>query len=580
MHKREQVLGNIEEFVSQELQSPSLAKEVNYLRHDWFDDQQRVAIVGEFKRGKSTLVNALLQRSIMPVDILPTTGVVHKVRHSEQEQVHVYYQNDVETVPLNKTLLDQFTIDHDIKDIDSIMVETDLSHLSTDIELLDTPGVGDLNDLSLKVTYEQIPRADLIVFVLDLTTPLRQSEINYLIDTIQPLAMGDVMFVANFADRVDEDEIDELTEYLEKKLKSITEQDITVLPISALDATEVDDDDWNNFVNTMLSRLENQNHYRADLLEKRENYLINMIQKHVSHVETLQQAEQEELESLLNAIKKLEGEEPLQRKRFEEYVKEREKEIKRLTHRSIETFSLNLNDKLLEEINQFDGGDLKRFVEKDLTRIVEQESKKWFNHHIPHIQQLIQKVELELFEGIKRTVSNKQGDMRQGSGLDDFDEQLWDVQFSYKQAKIKDSVKDHMTSLGASGIAVGIGAAILGPLSAIFLGASPLLKDYLSNKRIKQFQEEAPEKIEPQMKELKEKIEDSLDEYIHNQLNDLLHNTTSYYRDVLLESKESIEQQILINENHHQYSHIDLQQWPSLLAALEGVRNGSSVTYS
>lgn len=40
----------------------------------------KVAVVGEFKRGKSSLINALLGTEVLPTDILPTTAVVNKCK--------------------------------------------------------------------------------------------------------------------------------------------------------------------------------------------------------------------------------------------------------------------------------------------------------------------------------------------------------------------------------------------------------------------------------------------------------------------------------------------------------------------
>ena len=43
------------------------------------NDNFNVAIVGEFKRGKSTVINALLGKNILPVDVLPTTATLNKI---------------------------------------------------------------------------------------------------------------------------------------------------------------------------------------------------------------------------------------------------------------------------------------------------------------------------------------------------------------------------------------------------------------------------------------------------------------------------------------------------------------------
>src|SRR6476660_5374268 len=44
-------------------------------------DVFRIAVVGEFKRGKSTLINALMGREILPADVLPCSATVNRVTY-------------------------------------------------------------------------------------------------------------------------------------------------------------------------------------------------------------------------------------------------------------------------------------------------------------------------------------------------------------------------------------------------------------------------------------------------------------------------------------------------------------------
>ena len=52
-----------------------------------------VAIVGEFKRGKSTLINALLGQEVLPADVLPATATLNRVTYSEDPYVVVEYKS-------------------------------------------------------------------------------------------------------------------------------------------------------------------------------------------------------------------------------------------------------------------------------------------------------------------------------------------------------------------------------------------------------------------------------------------------------------------------------------------------------
>ena len=51
----------------------------------------RVAVIGEFKRGKSSLINALLGADVLPTDILPMTAAINRVLYGEKKQITIRY---------------------------------------------------------------------------------------------------------------------------------------------------------------------------------------------------------------------------------------------------------------------------------------------------------------------------------------------------------------------------------------------------------------------------------------------------------------------------------------------------------
>ncbi len=62
-----------------------------------------VAVVGEFKRGKSTFINALLGKEILPADIAPTSATLNRVTHGLRPRVQVIFRDDrVEEVPIDQ----------------------------------------------------------------------------------------------------------------------------------------------------------------------------------------------------------------------------------------------------------------------------------------------------------------------------------------------------------------------------------------------------------------------------------------------------------------------------------------------
>ncbi len=84
------------------------AKEVKLLADKLENRSLTVSVIGQFKRGKSTLSNAVLEDDILPVGIVPITSAVTKVLYGDKS-AEVHFQNGVvEPVPFEKLCADYF----------------------------------------------------------------------------------------------------------------------------------------------------------------------------------------------------------------------------------------------------------------------------------------------------------------------------------------------------------------------------------------------------------------------------------------------------------------------------------------
>jgi GTP-binding protein EngB required for normal cell division len=145
-----------------------------------------VCVVGEFKKGKSALINALLGEDVCPVDDDLATAAVTVVRHDDEPSVTVRRRQEgklvVETVPPGEAA--RWVVEHDQADSRRgvELVEIGLPHplLARGIALVDTPGVGGLNAAHAVATLAFLPSADVLVFVTDALAELTAPEIEFL----------------------------------------------------------------------------------------------------------------------------------------------------------------------------------------------------------------------------------------------------------------------------------------------------------------------------------------------------------------------------------------------------------------
>jgi len=203
-----------------------------------------LAVLGEFKRGKSSLVNALLDIDALPTDILPSTAVLTVVEYSEEEACRVTWNDGrTETWPVTREAMERLTVEGDLvaEEIRHAVITLNLPLLKDRLVLIDTPGVNDLSDARAEVTYGIIPHSDAALFLLDATAPLTRSEADFLTTKVLTHKLDSLLFVLSKADRLDEDEREEALDGARQRIKEVLGVDGLILPYSSLETQRARD---------------------------------------------------------------------------------------------------------------------------------------------------------------------------------------------------------------------------------------------------------------------------------------------------------------------------------------------------
>lgn len=162
-----------------------------------------ILFCGEFKRGKSSLVNAIVGTNICPVDIGVTTSVITTIKYGAVKKAVRYYGNLLESPDSLKSEeiewndIEKFTMG-DVLEIDNtILVELSCPYpfLKNGITIIDTPGIGGLDPRHAILTHMALSKADVIVFVTDAGEPLTQSEFEFYADKILPCGKQNVVLI-------------------------------------------------------------------------------------------------------------------------------------------------------------------------------------------------------------------------------------------------------------------------------------------------------------------------------------------------------------------------------------------------
>jgi GTP-binding protein EngB required for normal cell division len=215
------------------------------LRHN----RLHLAVLGQFKRGKSTFINALLGAPLLPVAVVPLTAVPIFISWRPAACVRVRFTNDrpaeefsaVEPDAIREYLF-RFVAEEANPENCLGVERVDLFYpapiLRDGTVLIDTPGVGSTLRHNTDAALRVLPECDAILFVVSADPPITEAELEYLRRVGSKAAK--IVFVLNKIDYLGPEEqsrvVDFLYDVLEKN--GLWFHDTTIFSVCARNGLE------------------------------------------------------------------------------------------------------------------------------------------------------------------------------------------------------------------------------------------------------------------------------------------------------------------------------------------------------
>ncbi|MBD8071170.1 dynamin family protein [Bacillus sp. PS06] len=241
--KKQKVLTYIYEVINiaEELNARELIHYLNETIQQLQKDAFTLTVVGEFSRGKSTFINAMLGANVLPSKVKPTTAMINKIYYQEEPSYSLHFrdQNEepktLDPKAFRKLAAPREADEDDPEDQERYEQEIEIfkkismaevgypNHFcEAGVEIYDTPGTNDIDETREEITFTFVPKSDAVVFLLSATAPFAGTEMEFLKERILSEHINKVFFVINYKDRLqtDADQVKVLN-YVREKLQPL-----------------------------------------------------------------------------------------------------------------------------------------------------------------------------------------------------------------------------------------------------------------------------------------------------------------------------------------------------------------------
>lgn len=193
-----------------------------------------VAVVGQFKAGKSSFINCLLGEQVIPTGFLPVTSVITRVRYGKHLEVILRHQNgQTEIIPPEELIeycSEQFNHGNK-KKIEVIDVYHPALHDIWKIRLVDTPGLGSISEETTRVTTRWLTEASFALLIISSERPLSAADLG-VVEELKKICPR-ISLVITKIDLVPQAEHPRLMDYIHAGISSIsTDYPIQILGYS------------------------------------------------------------------------------------------------------------------------------------------------------------------------------------------------------------------------------------------------------------------------------------------------------------------------------------------------------------
>ncbi len=265
------------------------------------NDVVDVVILGQFKAGKSSLINSFLEEPVLPVGVLPVTAVITRLFYGREKKAWVEKLNG-EKAGISVSQLDEYITEKNNPENKKQVFRVDISlpelKAFEKLRFIDTPGLGSVFAQNTEVTKNWYKNIGAAIVVVSAMQPLSENDIELMRAAVEQ--SPEVYIIISKTDLVEKDELNDITAFVKEKVHKMFGNHFDVFPYSSKVAN-------GNFkkqiVEGIFTKLSKQAHEtNRRIADHKLQYLTNLTRSYLEIKLNLQNKKEEERKELKDKI--------------------------------------------------------------------------------------------------------------------------------------------------------------------------------------------------------------------------------------------------------------------------------------
>ncbi|OPY72346.1 MAG: Bacterial dynamin-like protein [Syntrophorhabdus sp. PtaU1.Bin058] len=198
-----------------------------------------VAILGQFKAGKSSFLNSIIGRSILPVGVIPVTTVITRLSYGPSEKATVkYFDGKRSTIALSEVgeFISEAKNKANEKNVEVVDIELPSLEPYTGLRLVDTPGLGSIFKYNTEISEEWLPEVGAAIIAISSDRPLSENDLNLIRELME--FTPKVVLLLTKVDLLSETQQKEVVAFFRDSLRHEFNKDFQILLYSTMKEAE------------------------------------------------------------------------------------------------------------------------------------------------------------------------------------------------------------------------------------------------------------------------------------------------------------------------------------------------------